>query len=143
MKERARSVSERLELLVEDYLFIENSFERFQVVVDTAHALLEPFPENLRTDHYLVSGCVSRLWLVVREGEGGIFEILLDSESPALKSIGALFCRVYSGGTAAEIKGVSPDFIERLSIDRHLTPTRLRGLQRIRETLIDRVTSES
>lgn len=134
------TASERQDLLVEDYGLIENSFERFQLIVDTAHSTLAPFPDEFRTDDRLVPGCVSRVWLAVRESEDGHFAVMVDSEAPALKSIGALFCRVYSGATAREIRETAPDFIERLAIDRHLTPTRLRGVNQIRKVLVERVT---
>jgi len=135
------TVRERQNLLVEDYGVIEDSFERFQLIVDTAHNSLAPFPEELRTDDRLVPGCVSRVWLAVRETGAGHFEVMIDSEAPALKSIGALFCRVYSDAPGADIAGTPPDFIERLAIDRHLTPTRLRGLSQIRRTLVELVSA--
>jgi cysteine desulfuration protein SufE len=135
------TVSERQNLLVEDYLLIENSFERFQVLVDTAYTVLEPYPDEFRDVEHLVPGCVSRVWLAVRRNNEDAFEVLLDSEAPALRSIGALFCRVYSGGSGTDIVNTPPDFIERLSIDRHLTPTRLRGLRQIREILVERVSN--
>lgn len=133
------TVSERQDLLVEDYRLIENPFERFQLIVDTAHSIVAPFPEVLRTDDRLVPGCVSRVWLAVAKSNDGSFEVMIDSEAPALKSIGALFCRVYSGGTKEEIMETSPDFIERLALDRHLTPTRLRGVSQIRKKLMEQV----
>jgi len=133
------TVRERQDLLVEDYLLIENSFERFQVLVDTAHTRLKPYPEEDRSDDHLVPGCVSRVWLSVRRNDEDTFDVLFDSETPALKSIGALFCRVYSGGSGEDIVKTPPDFIERLSIDRHLTPTRLRGFRQVRAILVGRV----
>lgn len=132
---------ERQDLLVEDYGMIENSFERFQLIVDTAHSSLAPFPEDLRTDDRLVPGCVSRVWLAVAGTGDGHFEVMIDSEAPALKSIGALFCRIYSGASRSEILETPPDFIDRLAIDRHLTPTRLRGLSQIRKTLVERASA--
>ncbi len=132
-------VSERQERLVEDYRLIENSFERFQILVDTAHAMAPPFPEACRTEEHLVPGCVSRVWLAVVKSADGSFEVRIDSEAPALKSVGALFCHIYSGGTKEEIAATPPDFIERLALDRHLTPTRLRGLGQIRKKLVERV----
>ena len=135
------SARERQDLLVEDYGLIENSFERFQLIVDTAHSTLAPYPEEFRTDDRLVPGCVSRVWLAVRESDDWHFTVMIDSEAPALKSIGVLFCRVYSGATAREIRETEPDFIERLAIDRHLTPTRLRGVSQIRKVLLELVTN--
>jgi cysteine desulfuration protein SufE len=132
---------ERQDLLVDDYGIIGNSFERFQLIVDTAHSSLAPFPEDLRTDDRLVPGCVSRVWLAIAGRGDGTFEVMIDSEAPALKSIGALFCRIYSGASRPEILETPPDFIDRLAIDRHLTPTRLRGLSQIRKTLVELVSA--
>ncbi|NLT72153.1 MAG: SufE family protein [Verrucomicrobiaceae bacterium] len=133
------TASERQQRLVDDYRLIENSFERFQIVVDTAHAKAAPFPEASRTEEHLVPGCVSRVWLAVAKREDGSFEVWIDSEAPALKSIGALFCHIYSDGTEEEIAATPPDFIEQLALDRHLTPTRLRGLGQIRKKLLERI----
>ena len=132
---------ERQDRLVDDYGISGNSFERFQLIVDTAHSSLAPFPEDRRTDDRLVPGCVSRVWLAIAARGDGTFEVMIDSEAPALKSIGALFCRIYSGASRPEILETPPDFIDRLAIDRHLTPTRLRGLSQIRKTLVELVTT--
>ncbi|HQW27538.1 MAG: SufE family protein [Verrucomicrobiales bacterium] len=133
------TAGERQQRLIEDFLLLEDSFERFQLIVETGAFQSEALPENLRTDENLVPGCVSRVWLAVWQGGAETFEVRADSESPALKSIAALFCRIYSGSTGEEIFSTEPDFIRKLEIDRHLTPTRLRGLSRLREKLVGSV----
>ena len=130
------TASERQNCLIEDFLLIEDSFERFQLIVETGASQSEGLPESFRTEDNLVRGCVSRVWLAVWPGSGATYEVRTDSESPAMKSIAALFCRIYSGSTCEDILKTEPDFIARLEIDRHLTPTRLRGLCRLRESLV-------
>ncbi len=135
------TASDRQNLLVEEYLLIEDPRERFQLIVETAAAGMPPLPEEERRDENLVPGCVSRVWLSVRRGEGGALEVDIESESPALSGISALFRRIYTGATPGEVLATEPDFVERLGIDRHLTPTRLRGLRRLRERLVEQATA--
>ena len=133
------TASERQQRLIEDFLLLEDSFERFQLIIETGPSQSEVLPERFRTDSNLVPGCVSRVWLAVWQGCGATFEVRVDSESPALKSIGSLYCRIYSGSTGEDILNTEPDFVRKLEIDRHLTPTRLRGLCRLREKLVGSV----
>jgi len=133
------SASARQDLLVEEYGLIDDPRERFQIIVETAGGGSTPLPESERTEQNLVPGCVSKVWLALRPQGGGTVEVLIESESPALAGIAALFCRVYSGSNPAEILATEPNFIERLGIDRFLTPTRARGLRRLREMLVERV----
>jgi cysteine desulfuration protein SufE len=135
------STRARQEELIEDYLLIDNDRERFQLIVETAGASAKPYPEDFRTDSHLVPGCVSKMWLATRPTPEGAVELLIESESPALHSIGALFSRIYTDGSPQEILDTEPEFVERLGIDRHLTPTRLRGLRNLRRTLINSVTA--
>lgn len=133
------SASARQDLLVEEYGLIDDPRERFQIIVETAGGGSAPLPESERTEQNLVPGCVSKVWLALRPQGGGTVEVLIESESPALAGIAALFCRVYSGSNPTEILATEPNFIERLGIDRFLTPTRARGLRRLREMLVERV----
>lgn len=125
---------ERQEEVVSDYGVIEDPLERFQVIVETARGV--ELPEGFRRDEYLVPGCTSQVWLGVW-GETGTVQVAIDSDAPALRGVGALFSKIYSGATSAEIREVEPDFIQALAIDRQLTPTRRRGLANIRNRLVE------
>lgn len=131
------TAAERQDALVEEYRWIEDARERFQSIVDSAPGgpVLE---EGERTDGNLVPGCVSWVWLVVRREADATYRVGIESESPALAGIAVLFRRIYDGATREEILVTEPDFIERLGIDRFLTPTRLRGLRRLRALLVER-----
>jgi len=131
----------RRDFLVEEYGVIDDPRERFQLIVETAAAGFPALTDAEKTEANLVPGCVSRVWLALRPQNDGTVEVLIGSESPALGAMAALFCRVYSGSTPTEILTTEPDFIERLGIDRLLSPTRARGLLRLRERLVERVTA--
>lgn len=134
------TVEERQRAIIDDYLLIEDPRERFQVIVETGASLLESFPEKFRNDDHLVPGCVSKVWIALWQGDDGVIELRIDSESPALRGIGALYCRLYSGASGQEIIDTDPVFIATLKIDLNLTPTRMRGLHRIRELIVESAT---
>ncbi len=131
------TAEQRQDQLIKEYLLIPEERERFQLIVETAGKGAS-MPDHERCDANLVPGCVSRVWLSVRPRAGGTVEVMVESESPALSGIAGLFRRVYSGSTPEEILSTDPRFIERLAIDRFLTPTRLRGLRRLREVLVEK-----
>jgi cysteine desulfuration protein SufE len=131
------TAEQRQDQLIEEYSFIPEARERFQLIVETAGGG-NSVPDHDRCDANLVPGCVSRVWLSVLPRAGGTVEVMIESESPALAGIAGLFRRVYSGATPEEILSTEPRFIEALAIDRFLTPTRLRGLRRLREVLVEK-----
>ena len=128
------TASERQEEVIEDFGLIEDPLERFQVIVETAGQ--GKFPEHFRVDDFLVPGCTSRVWLAAW-CEDQLVRVALDSDAPALKGVGALFERIYSESSKDEICALEPDFIQRLGIDRQLTPTRQRGIANIRRRLVE------
>ncbi len=130
------SVFARQKQLIDDYGIIPDPLERFQLIVESGGGRGEPFPDESRVDENLVPGCVSKVW-VTGIVKGGVLDLRIDSEAPALAAIGSLLCRLYSGAEVSEIVAVEPDFIAELGIDRNLTPTRLRGLGNIRRRIIE------
>lgn len=135
----AMTAGDRQRELIEDFLLIEDHRERFQVIVESGASHLDPFPEEFRNDDHLVPGCVSKVWMALWKGENGGIELRIDSESPALRSIGALICRIYSGSSGRDIIETDPVFIETLKLDLNLTPTRMRGLRQLRRLMIESV----
>lgn len=133
------SARARQEELIDDYMLLDDLRERFQLIVETAGASARTYPEEFRTDSRLIPGCVSRIWLATRLSPEETVDLFIESESPALHSIGALFSRIYCNEDPQEVLDTEPEFIERLGIDRHLTPTRLRGLRQLRRTLVENV----
>jgi cysteine desulfuration protein SufE len=88
---------------------------------------LKEFPEELRTDKNKIEGCQSQVWLNASFSDGKIF-IDADSDSTIVKGLAALLVNAYSGHSAAEILSSPPDFLHKIGIDNHLSPTRKNGL---------------
>lgn len=88
---------------------------------------LSPFPEELRTDINKIQGCQSQVWLNATFNDGKL-HIDADSDSSIVKGLAALLVKVYSEHTPSEILTSPPEFLHKIGIDNHLSPTRKNGL---------------
>jgi cysteine desulfuration protein SufE len=83
--------------------------------------------ETLKIDKYKLSGCQSQVWINAKfDGVNIIFEA--DSDAAIVKGLIALLVKVYSNHTPEEILSSPPEFVKKIGIDNHLSPTRKNGL---------------
>jgi len=83
--------------------------------------------ESIKTDKYKLSGCQSQVWINAKLINGKIF-FEADSDAAIVKGLVAMLVKVYSGHSPDEILINPPTFLERIGIDKHLSPTRKNGL---------------
>jgi cysteine desulfuration protein SufE len=67
------------------------------------------------------------VWINAKLEDGRIV-FTADSDAMIVKGLIALLIKVYSGRTPEEILSTPPDFLKKLGIDSHLSPTRKNGL---------------
>ena len=65
----------------------------------------------------------------------GLCQFRSDADSPLVRGLLALFDDLYSGATPAEVAATEPVLVEKLGLDRQLSPTRLNGLHSVRARL--------
>lgn len=129
------SLTEKQQQLVADFAIIDDPQERLAAVVDQARRR-SPLPGTERTEANRVKGCVSLAW-VVGELRDGRCHFRCDADSPLVRGLLVLLCDFYSGATPAEVAATEPALIERLGLDRNLSPTRLNGLRSVRARIRD------
>jgi cysteine desulfuration protein SufE len=112
--------------LVEEFRFFDNWMDRYQYLIDMGRRLPE-FPEADRIDENKIRGCQSQVWFVAEKHEGRL-EFRAISDAAIVSGLIALLLRIYSGRTPQEILETSPDFVEALDLQAHLSPTRSNGL---------------
>lgn len=88
---------------------------------------LKAFPEELRIDKFKVNGCQSQVW-IHGKFENGLVSFDADSDAMIVKGLIGLLVKVYSGHSPKDILENPPDFLEKIGIDKHLSPTRKNGL---------------
>ncbi len=100
--------------------------EKYSLLIKLGRDLKE-FPEEYRTDKNKIEGCQSQVWLNAKYSNGKIL-LDADSDSNLIKQQATQLLKVYSNQTPADILSSPPDFLSKIGIDTHLSPTRKNGL---------------
>jgi cysteine desulfuration protein SufE len=120
------SIQETEDEIAEEFEMLGDWQEKYQHIIELGKSLKD-FPEEQKTDENKVRGCQSNVWLIANlEADNIIFKG--DSDALIVKGLVALVLRVLSGHTADDILQAPINFIERIGLQSHLSPTRNNGL---------------
>ncbi len=112
--------------IIREFKALGDWTERYKHIIKQGQNL-DPLDEKYKVDDNLVRGCQSQVWLHTYLQDGNvIFEA--DSDAAITKGLVALMVRFYSGQSPDTIIGTSPDFIKKIGMEQHLSPTRSNGL---------------
>ncbi len=95
-----------------------------------------------RTPAHRVPGCVSAVWLI-DESTGARCRFRGDAEAPVLRGLVALVCQRAEDRPPAEVAADATDIVTSLQLDRHLTPSRVKGLRALQARVRDLASSHS
>lgn len=122
--------------ITEEFAFFGDWSERYQYLIDLGRKL-PPFPDAWKTDQHRLHGCQSLVWIVA-EGDADRLVFHATSDSAIVSGLIYLALRVYSGRSAREILATEPDYIARIGLAKHLSPTRSNGLAALLAFIRDR-----
>lgn len=112
--------------IIDEFRALGDWTERYKHIIRQGRNL-DPLDEEYKVEENLVRGCQSQVWLHTQFEEGKvIFEA--DSDAAITKGLVALMVRFYSGQKPETIINTSPDFIKKIGMEEHLSPTRSNGL---------------
>ena len=114
------------ERIVDDFALFDDWMDRYQYIIDLGRQAPE-FPEEWKVRENLLEGCQSQVWIVTEVLETRL-HYHASSDSAIVAGLIAILLSVYSGQTATDIVSTPPEFIERLKLGDHLSPTRSNGL---------------
>ncbi len=127
------------EEIVDTFSLLDDWTDRYQYIIDLGKQL-PPFPDEYKTEEYRLKGCQSQVWIRTDLVDGAL-RIRATSDSAIVAGLIALLLRVYSGRRPADIIATPPDFIRRIDLEAHLSPTRSNGLsamvQQIRQMAVE------
>ena len=126
MRPTEPTTAEAQQAIAEEFAFFGDWSERYQYLIDLGRRL-PPFPEQWKTEENRIQGCQSMVW-VVPEGDASNVEFHAISDSSIVSGLIYLALRVYSGRSAADILATQPDYIEKIGLAKHLSPTRNNGM---------------
>lgn len=120
IEEIQNDIVEEFEMLGDDWQ------EKYSYIVELGKGLPK-LPEEAYTDENKVRGCQSSVWMIA-EVENGRIIYKADSDALIVKGLAALVLRVFSNHTPDEILNAGLNFMDRIGIQAHLSPTRNNGL---------------
>ena len=120
------TIKEIQDQIVEDFTFIDEWDEKYAYIIELGKKLA-PLDEKHKTEANIIKGCQSRVWLnSYLDNDKVIFEA--DSDAIIVKGLVSLLVKVLSGHEPSEIVNTPIDFLDRVGLQKHLSPTRSNGL---------------
>ena len=112
--------------IIDEFSMFEDWEERYQYMIDLGKDL-PLIKEAYKTDSNIIKGCQSKVW-VHAELEDNKIAFTADSDAIITKGIIAILIRSFSNQHPKDIIDANTDFIDKIGLKEHLSPTRANGL---------------
>lgn len=119
-------IQAKQEKIVREFEVLQDWPERYKYIIRLG-SKMDTLPEEFKVEENLVRGCQSQVWLVAEDQDDKII-FKADSDAAITKGLVALMIRFYSGHTPEEIIQTQPEFLDKIGMAQHLSPTRANGL---------------
>jgi len=112
--------------IIDEFSMFDDWEERYQYMIDLGKSL--PLIEgHYKIDENIIKGCQSKVW-VHAEMNNDTVVFTADSDAIITKGIIAILIRVFSNQHPKDIIEANTDFIDKIGLKDHLSPTRANGL---------------
>ncbi len=112
--------------IVEEFSLFEDWMQKYEYIIELGKTI-KPIDNENKVDSNLIKGCQSKLWLHAELKNGKVI-YTADSEAIITKGIAAVLLRVFSNQTPVDIINSDVDYIDKIGLKEHLSPTRANGL---------------
>lgn len=120
------TISEIENEIIDEFSMFDDWMEKYEHIIELGKDL-PIIDESKKLEENLIKGCQSRVWLTAEVKEGEI-SYTADSDAIITKGIIALLVRVLNNQDAKEIVDAKLEFIDKIGLKEHLSPTRSNGL---------------
>lgn len=120
-------LNQRQAEVVSFYRSLGDQMNRYSYLTEMS-CMIEPFPEECRTDEYLVKGCQSNVWMAVELDDFGGLRILADSDSFIVKGVLVVLIDLLTGMPPSSIRSFQFTFLEDTGLDSLFSPERKNGV---------------
>ncbi|MDX1829766.1 MAG: SufE family protein [Lutibacter sp.] len=120
------TIKEIQEEIIDEFSMFEDWMERYEYIIEIGKSI-PLIDEAEKKDENLITGCQSKVWLHSKI-EGDTLTFSADSDAILTKGIVALLLRVFNHQTPKEILEADTNFIDKIGLKEHLSPTRANGL---------------
>lgn len=120
------TIEEKQDRIIREFELLGDWQERYKYIIKLGQKL-PSLDDSYKTEDNLVRGCQSQVWLTTELVEDKVV-FKADSDAAITKGLVALMVRFYSGETPETILSTNPEFIKKIGMQDHLSPTRSNGL---------------
>lgn len=120
------TIQESEQEIIDEFSMFDDWMGKYEYIIELGKTL-PLIDEKYKTDDRLIKGCQSRVWLHSEMKDGRV-EFTADSDAVITKGLVALVTRVLSGHTPDEIINADMNYIDKIGLREHLSPTRSNGL---------------
>ena len=112
--------------IIDEFEVFEDWMGKYEYLIDLGKSL-PLIDAKYKTEDNLIKGCQSQVWMHSELKDGKVV-YTADSDAIITKGMVALMIRVLSDHTPEEIINSKLDFVEKIGLTKHLSPTRSNGL---------------
>jgi len=112
--------------IIDEFSPFEDWMQRYEYMIELGKSI-ELIDSSKKIDSNLIKGCQSKLWLHAELNNNKLI-FKADSEAIITKGIAAVLLRVFSNQTPEDILNANLDFVDKIGLKEHLSPTRANGL---------------
>lgn len=120
------SIEETEGEIVEEFEMFDDWMQKYEYLIELGKSL-PLIDAQHKTEEKLIKGCQSQVWLHSDYTNGKVV-FTADSDAIITKGMVALMIRVLSDHTPDEIMNAKLEFVEKIGLTQHLSPTRSNGL---------------
>jgi cysteine desulfuration protein SufE len=120
-------LNQRQDAIVEEFSGLNGWEGKYKRIIDLGKQL-EALDDSLKSENLKVKGCQSQVWLHASLSDDKKVVFQADSDALIVKGLVSLLLQLYSNASADEILQTEPDFVARIGLDSHLSPSRTNGL---------------
>jgi cysteine desulfuration protein SufE len=120
------SIEEAEKGLIEDFEVFDDWMGKYEYIIDLGKDV-PMIDEKYKDENHTIKGCQSKVWLHSEMKDGRIY-FTADSDAMITKGLVAMVISVLSGHTPEEIMQSKLEFIDKIGLQEHLSPTRANGL---------------
>ncbi len=120
------TIQETQNEIIDEFSMFDDWEERYQYMIDLGKTL--PLIDDAhKTDDNIIKGCQSKVWVHANMNDNKVV-FTADSDAIITKGIIAILIRTFSNQHPTAILMANTDFIDKIGLKEHLSPTRANGL---------------
>ena len=120
------TIKEIQEEIIDEFSMFDDWMQRYEYIIELGKSV-PLIDSKYKLDENLIKGCQSKVWLF-SELENDTVNFTADSDAIITKGIVAILIRVFTQQTPQSILEANTNFIDKIGLKEHLSPTRANGL---------------